>query len=285
MNDQAAKLRQMVLENKNKKARVITVTSGKGGVGKSNFTLNFAIRLKELGKQVVIIDVDLGLANIDVLIGVTTKLSLYDVIQEGKSIWDVIYKSDYGIDIVAGGSGMTDLLKLDESQLEHFMEQIESLSSYADYIILDTGAGLSNEIAKFIVAADDVILLTTPEPTSITDAYAIVKMVNTIEKDVNYQLIINRIYTDEDGKSTADKLQLVAKRFLSVDLPVLGFLPEDKVVHQAVKKQKPFVVAFPEADISAAIREIANKFLDIKVETKEKDGFVGFVKKMIKFMR
>ncbi|OEF98625.1 MinD/ParA family protein [Desulfuribacillus alkaliarsenatis] len=285
MNDQAAKLRQLVSQNRNKKARVITVTSGKGGVGKSNFTLNFALCLKELGKKVVILDADLGLANIDVLLGVSTKLNLANIIYEDKTIWDVMYKSEYGIDIVSGGSGINDLLNLEERQLQHFFTQIESLNQYADFVIIDTGAGLSKETTRFIISADEVILVTTPEPTSITDAYAIIKMVHSISTDINYRLIINRVANEQEGKSTADKLQLVTKRFLNIDLSLLGNLPDDKNVQKAVKRQKPFYLTYPNTEASLAIKDIANIFLDIKVEKETSHGITSFMSKMLNLLK
>ncbi|OEH85838.1 cobyrinic acid a,c-diamide synthase [Desulfuribacillus stibiiarsenatis] len=286
MNDQAARLRQLVSQNKAKKARVITVTSGKGGVGKSNFTLNFALCLKEYGKKVVILDADLGLANIDVLLGVSTKMNLANIIYDHVTIWDVLYKSEYGIDIVAGGSGIQDLLSLNESQLEHFLKQIDLLSNYADYILIDTGAGLSKETARLIVAADEVILVTTPEPTSITDAYAIVKMVHNISQDIKYRLIVNRVMNNIEGKATSEKLQLVTKRFLNIDLSFLGLLPDDQNVLQAVKKQKPFYLMHPTTDASQAMRDVTNEFLNHKVESDDKQqGITSFMSKMLRLLR
>jgi len=285
MNDQASRLRQLVNQNKNKKARIITVTSGKGGVGKSNFTLNFALCLKELGKKVVILDADLGLANIDVLLGISTKSNLANIIYDRKTIWDVIHKSEYGIDLVAGGSGISDLLNLDDIQLQYFLSQIESLNYYADFIIIDTGAGLSKETSRFIIAADEVILITTPEPTAITDAYAIIKMVHSLSKNIHYRLIINRVFNENEGKATGEKLQLVAKRFLNIELPILGYLPDDQVVQSAVKKQKPFYLTYPNSEATKAIRTIANNYLEIKIPNEDKQGIVGFMSKMLNLLR
>lgn len=285
MNDQAERLRQLVSQNKNKKARIITVTSGKGGVGKSNFAINFALSLQERGKKVVLLDADLGLANIDVLLGISTKMNLANIIYDNNTIWDVIHKSDYGIDIIAGGSGIKDLLSLEESQLQFFLKQIELLNQYADFIIIDTGAGLSKETSRFIIAADEVILVTTPEPTSITDAYAIIKMVHSITKDIHYRLVINRVMNDQEGKSTIDKLQLVAKRFLGIDLPLLGYVTDDRNVQKAVKKQKPFYLTYPNSEASIAVKDITNKFLEIDIPSESSKGVTGFMSKMLKLLR
>lgn len=285
MSDQAERLRQLVNQNKNKKARVITITSGKGGVGKSNFAINFALGLQNQGKKVVILDADLGLANIDVLLGISTKMNLANIIYDNNTIWDVLHKSEYGIDIVAGGSGIKDLLSLQESQLQYFLDQIDLLNQYADFIIIDTGAGLSKETSRFIVSADEVILVTTPEPTSITDAYAIIKMVHSITKDINYKLVINRVMDNQEGKSTGDKLQLVAKRFLNIDLPILGYVPDDSSVQKAVKKQKPFYLHYPDSEASKAIRNITSKFLEMDIPVEKTNGITGFMNKMLKLLR
>ncbi len=286
MHDQAARLRQLVNENQQqKKARVITVTSGKGGVGKSNFTINFALGLRDLGKKVVILDADFGLANLDVLLGISVKSTLSNLIYDRKTIWDVLYKSEFGIDLVAGGSGVRDLLSLEEGQLQYFLNQIDLLNQYADYIIIDTGAGLSKETARFMIAADEVILVTTPEPTSITDAYAIIKMVHATAQNIHYKLVINRAVNDMEGKATVDKLQLVSKRFLNIDLSALGYLPDDVHVQNAVKKQQPFYLLYPNSEVTKSMKHIVNQYLEVKTTKETSHGISGFINKMLKLLK
>ena len=156
------------------------MTSGKGGVGKSNFTLNFALTLQSKGYKVLVFDADIGLANIDVLMGISSKYNLYHLLKKEKTIWEIIQKGYNDLEFIAGGSGFNDLLRLTDEELDYFAEQVMQLNGYVDFIIFDTGAGLSKETLKFILAAEEAIVVTTPEPTSITDAYAIIKMVNSM---------------------------------------------------------------------------------------------------------
>lgn len=285
MSDQAERLRQIVNGNSRKRARVITITSGKGGVGKSNITLNLALALKELNKKVVILDADLGLANIDVLLGISTKMNLSHVIHDKKTIWEVLHKSEYGVDIVAGGSGINDLMNLGDDDLVYFLEQITTLNEYADYIIIDTGAGLSKESSRFIMSADEVLLVTTPEPTAITDAYAVVKMVNNIRHNIKYKLIVNRVNNKKEGVVTANKLELVSKRFLNIDLPMLGYIIDDKNVQKAVKKQLPFYTTFPKTEASLCLTEIAKRLVEQAPFDEAESGVGGFMSRMLSLLK
>jgi flagellar biosynthesis protein FlhG len=289
MNDQAQGLRNLVRshnEQPDRTTRVLTVTSGKGGVGKSNFTLNFALTLQAKGYKVLVFDADIGMANIDVLMGASPKYSLYHLLKRQKSIWEIIHKGYNELEFIAGGSGFNDLLGLSEAELDYFMQQISQLNGYVDFIIFDTGAGLSRETLRFIVAAQETIVVTTPEPTSITDAYAIIKMVQGMNYDVSFRLVINRVTDSKEGKQTADKIGMVSKQFLNLDIPTLGYVEDDPNVSKAVKKQVPFTIAFPHCSASKGIQELADRFLagqDVP-ETGE-SGVKGFLSRMIKLMR
>ncbi|OPH61949.1 cobyrinic acid a,c-diamide synthase [Paenibacillus ferrarius] len=289
MKDQAEGLRNLVqIQNDKgtKATRIITVTSGKGGVGKSNFTLNFALTLKSQGYKVLVFDADIGLANIDVLMGVSSKYNLYHLLKKEKSIWEIIQKGYNDLDFIAGGSGFNDLLRLTEEELDYFAEQVMQLNGYVDFIIFDTGAGLSKETLKFILAAEETFVVTTPEPTSITDAYAIIKMVNSMGHDVSFKLIINRVTDMKEGKQTADKISLVAKQFLNIHIPSLGFVDDDVSVSKAVKKQVPFTVAFPNSAASRSLNILVENYIKgYRVIDTPTSGVKGFLNKMMRLLK
>ncbi|TCM98880.1 flagellar biosynthesis protein FlhG [Paenibacillus sp. BK033] len=290
MNDQAEALRNMVKmrmgQETARPTRIVTITSGKGGVGKSNFSLNFAIALQRLGKKVLVFDADIGMANIDVLMGVSSSYHLYHLFKQDKTIWDIIQIGPSGVHFIAGGSGFQDLLDLTAEQLDWFSEQIGKLQGEYDFILFDTGAGLSKETVKFISAAEETFVVTTPEPTAITDAYALVKMVKSMGINAAFKLIINRATDRKEGIQTADKINLVAKRFLHAELPTLGVILDDPNVTKAVKRQTPFTVAFPGSDASRGIDEIARRYLEMSIpEQTAAAGVKGFIHKMFRFNR
>jgi flagellar biosynthesis protein FlhG len=291
MVDQAQHLRDLINPSPTaplgKQTKVVTVTSGKGGVGKSNFTLNFALALSAKGKKVVVFDADIGLANIDVLMGANPKANLYDLIRREKTIWDILEKGPGGIEYVAGGSGFRELMNLNEAELNYFTDQISQLNGYADYLFFDTGAGLSKETLHFIMAADEVIIVTIPEPTSITDAYAIIKMVHTLKEDVSFQIVVNRSTDHKEGKQTADKITMVAKQFLHMDIKTLGYVPDDPSVSKAVKKQMPFTTLYPYCQATRGVDHLAQLFIHHQNTAKETQdpGLKGFLQRMVSFLK
>ncbi|WP_274651528.1 MinD/ParA family protein [Paenibacillus humicola] len=290
MNDQAEALRRMVRSRDSgaagKNTRIVTVTSGKGGVGKSNFTLNFSLALQQLGLRTLIFDADIGMANIDVLMGIRAPYSLYHLVKRQKTIRDIIHEGPQGIHFIAGGSGLLDLLDLTPAQLDDFEEQIGMLQGEYDVILFDTGAGLSKETVKFIAAAEETLVVTTPEPTSITDAYALIKMVRAAERDIRFRLVVNRAADDREGKAAADKIGLVAQRFLNLELPVLGMLPDDPCVPKAVKKQVPFTLAFPGSNASRSMMAIARSFAEVPAQAVSGTGGVkGFLHHMFRRLK
>lgn len=268
------------------KTRILTITSGKGGVGKSNFTINFALSLQERGYKVLVFDADIGMANIDVLMGASPKYNLYHLLKRERTIHEIIHRADNGLQFIAGGSGFNDLLSLTGEEIDYFSDQVNLLNGTVDFILFDTGAGLSKETLKFIAAAEQTIVVTTPEPTSITDAYAIIKMVHSVEPEVRFQLVINRVTDGKEGKQTADKISMVAKQFLQVELPTLGYVPDDTNVTKAVKKQVPFSVLFPDTPAALGIRSVADRFLLSKPLVEEAPGGVKrFLNRMLGFLK
>ncbi|RIX51808.1 MinD/ParA family protein [Paenibacillus nanensis] len=289
MNDQAEALRNLIRQQEHrtdrKDTRIVTVTSGKGGVGKSNFSLNFAITLQRLGKKVLVFDADIGMANIDVLMGKSSPYSLYHLLKHEKTIWDIISVGPEGLHYIAGGSGFKDLLELSEDQLNRFAAEIEKLHGEYDYILFDTGAGLSKETVKFISSAQETIVVTTPEPTSITDAYALIKMVKAMDMSISFRLVVNRASDYREGRETAEKISLVASRFLHYEIPTLGILPDDPHVSKAVKRQVPFIIAFPDSEAAVALTRIAKQFLEIPQADGESGGVKGFLTKLFRLTR
>lgn len=288
--DQAQSLRQLVSSQDSKRqseggasARIITVCSGKGGVGKSNFTLNFALALKAMGRRVLLFDADIGMANIDVLMGVSAKYNLYHLLKREVDIGQIIQSGPEGLPFIAGGSGMDELFSLSEDDLNYFTTQIAQIADSMDFILFDTGAGLSKETLKFITSADDCLVVTTPEPTAITDAYALMKVVNNSNPGVSFKLIVNQAGDEREARNTSDKIRMAASRFLQLDISFLGYISSDAHVVQAVKKQVPFSVAFPNSAAAKDVHRLALSYLAAgPAESTKVQGIKGFINKWLK---
>jgi flagellar biosynthesis protein FlhG len=288
--DQAQSLREYMQRNnvqqqKKNSSRFITITSGKGGVGKSNFTLNFALALQGVGKKVVVLDLDLSTANINILMGVTPRYSLIDVLYQKNQIWDVIQKGTHGIEYISGGLEIQDLMELDQNKLWYFWSQIQALQNYADFILLDTGAGISKELVDFILASDETIIVTTPEPTAIADSYAVLKTVLQFTKQApKFHLVVNRAQSYREAVETSRSLKNACFNFLNLKLHTLGFLMEDEHVRRAVRTQIPFFISYPNCGASKTIKQMVNSYLpdlDTSVHSAAPKGIRGFFEKVI----
>jgi len=300
MMDQAERLRKIVDNLKSmqidkqdlvpafekKSPKVITVTSGKGGVGKTNIAVNLGIALSELGLKVIILDADFGLANIDVLFGMIPKHTLVDVIHSEKDILQVLSDGPCNVKFISGGSGVEELVKLDSSQLEKFLSEISLMDKIADVILIDTGAGLSDNVMNFVMSADEVLLVTTPEPTSITDAYALIKMISNRDKERLIKVIVNRAENIHEANDLLNKLTLVSEKFLSLKLRPLGYLLHDDAVIKAVKAQNPFLISFPKSNVSKQIRDISKKLIcdELQCNDAEMKGIKGFMNRLVGFL-
>ncbi|PRO65326.1 cobyrinic acid a,c-diamide synthase [Alkalicoccus urumqiensis] len=287
MMDQAQALRQKLKQSQDKKApvetKVVSVVSGKGGVGKSNVAVNLALELKKQNKEVLIIDLDIGMANIDILIGESSTSSIVDMLEKGESIWNVIQYGPESLAYVAGGSGLNSLFELNEQMAETFTQQLESLNGAFDYIFLDMGAGVSNDSLHFLLSAQECILVTTPEPTSMTDAYAMIKYLNMYEKDLPVSIIVNRANNERDGEKTAENLMQVTKKFLKKDVHFLGSIPNDPIVWKAVRAQTPFTQYAPSSKPSKAVKKAAGDFSGSPVSGASSfNSFIGRLKKYMK---
>ncbi|MCT4688245.1 MinD/ParA family protein [Vallitalea sp.] len=268
--DQAINLRKMMRKKQSfsnkSSSKVITVTSGKGGVGKSNVSVNLAINFKKKGKRVVIFDADFGLANIEVIFGIIPKYNLFDLIYNGMKIEEVLTSGPLGIEFISGGSGVQELINLSKDQLNFLNEKLLELDHLADIIIIDTGAGISDSVLDFIVSSNEVILVTTPEPTSITDAYAVLKALKNRKredyKSIDINLLVNRVSNESEGLEIYNKLNKVTNKFLGIGLNNIGFLPQDSYLTKAVIKQKPVSILYPSSKVSKAFEVIANNLLN-----------------------
>lgn len=279
--DQAETLRELVKrENEHGKTRVITVTSGKGGVGKTNISTNLAIAYAAKGKKVVVFDADLGLANVNVILGVVPKFNLYHLIRRQKTMEEILLKTQYGIYIVAGASGFSQIANLDHGERQPFLEGLAALS-FADIIIIDTSAGISSSVIDFIDVADDVLVVTTSEPTAITDAYGVIKIIATeVRKErTNVQLIVNQVSSVSEGRGVAQRLANISTQFLNMKVDYLGFVFSDPIVSQAVRRQRPFYVLDPKSKATGCIQNIVSRLE--REETRDTKGLSHFIRKWL----
>ena len=263
-------------------SRVITITSGKGGVGKSNFAVNLAIQLSKLGKRVLVIDADFGLANVEVLMGINPEYNLSAVMDGSKKITDIIVDGPEGIKIISGGSGLSKLANMTEEEIIFLIKNFNLLDKMSDIILIDTGAGISKTVIDFISASEETIIVTTPEPTSITDDYAIIKTINEKEgESPDISILVNRVENNREGELIFKKLKDVSKKFLDVDIDSIGFLPADKYLIRAVKSQEPVSILYPNAPVVKSIENISLELINKDEIVEKNTGLKGFLSKFI----
>ena len=269
MNDQAARLRNIAKRKpvpQLLRGRTIAITSGKGGVGKTNIATNLAILLRKYNKKTLLMDVDLGLANVDVLLGIHPEYTLQHVIMGDKEIKDIIIKGPEGVMIVPASSGVEELANLTPLQRDRLINSISQLDDEIDIVIVDTAAGISSNVLSFVLAANEILIVTTPEPTAITDAYAMIKVIANYRKDPDIKLIVNMYKGREEAGRTAKKIAEVAKLFLNIEVQCLGFLPLDPNVPQSTRHQKPFVLEFPNSSASSCLNNLAALLVNNTIE-------------------
>ena len=266
--DQATGLRNVVKMQQAiqpPQARVLTITSGKGGVGKSNTAVNLAVQLSKLGKRVIIFDADIGLANVEVMFGAIPKYNLSDVLYKGMSMRDVITKGPMNIGFISGGSGVVGLNNLTRDQILGVVQKLSELDSLADVILIDTGAGISDSVMEFVIASPEVLLITTPEPSSLTDSYSLIKTLYR-NPDFNYKetvinVIANRVNSAADGQAVFDKLSSVVSQFLNWNINYLGLVPQDTNIDKAVRQQQVVSLFDPQAPSAQAFAKIAESLV------------------------
>lgn len=296
MRDQAQGLRNLVRKAgieanipvyQGAPSKVVTITSGKGGVGKTNLTVNLAIALKKIDKRVLIIDADLGLSNVEVLLGISPKYNVKDVLEGKKDIFSIVEEGPLGIKFISGGSGIVDLAYLDEERLLRLIECAQLINRSFDIVLIDTGAGISRNVMEFVMMSDEVIVITTPEPTSITDAYAIIKAIITRDFDHKINLLINRVNGIKEAEEIFFRLNGVVKRFLQREVEYIGYIEENSIVSKSVIKQVPFMISYEKSNISRQVENVARKLVmsSESVEEKNKGGFSRFIDTIIKRLR
>jgi len=239
------------------RCKFTAVTSGKGGVGKTSFTINYAVALAEQGQRVLLFDADLGMANVDVLIKASSRFGIVDVMDGGRNMHEVITRTEYGFDIIAGGSGMAKLGALSPAQLQRITTGFAWLASQYDHVLIDTGAGLSRNVTAFIHAADETIVVTTPEPHAITDAYSIIKVILEENPKLRLKLLINKCESNAEGIDVMKRVSRVIRNFLDYTITPIGCMPESKAVSRSIREQVPFMAARPDSDVARCLRGIA----------------------------
>lgn len=268
MLDQASRLRELAAAYRTqasgerpRQVHTIAVTSGKGGVGKSNLSINLAQALLQAGKQVLLMDVDLGLANADILLGTVPPYHLGHFLRGERDILEVIHRTPSGLKLIAGGSGLVELGNLHAAQLQPLLRSLKRLEGEADFLILDTGAGMGDAVLEFALAADQTLLVTTPEPTSVADAYTTLKALSHRNPDLDVKLVVNQVERPEEGSAVAERIGTTARDFLGLSVAYLGSVPRDASVGQAVRRKVPFLVAYPNAPASRAVEAMAQRLM------------------------
>lgn len=287
--DQAQQLRNIIkagtVAQNRPLARVITVTSGKGGVGKSNTAINLAIQFKKMGQKVIILDADFGLANIEIMFGTVPKHNLCDLIYQGKNIREIITWGPMDVGFISGGSGIAGLSNLSRDYLVYIINNLAELDAIADTIIVDTGAGISDAVLEFLVASGEILLVTTPEPTSITDSYSLLKALNRhprFSSDVSkIKVIANKVDSEEEGQSLFEKVDSVVSRYLKIPITYLGAIPRDPQLAKAVMQQMPVSMQAPQAKSAIAFENMAatlmNKELNKDVKKRGMAAFFSHI--------
>ena len=269
-------------------ARTITVTSGKGGVGKTSLVANLAICLAQAGQRVIILDADLGLANIDVVFGIRPKYNLMDVINGDMDIDNIMVSGPYGIQIIAGGSGVMELADLEQDKAERLFNQLRFLEDKTDFLLIDTGAGISKSVISFCQAADQVVVITTTEPTSLVDAFGIIKVLSNKRPDAYVSAIVNKADDIEEGTQIYERLSKVAKEYLNnFEVHYLGCLKQDRNMHIAVRQQTPLMLFSPMSPVAVELRKILSQsFYELPEQLKKnEEENEGFFKRLAKIFK
>ena len=266
--DQAEQLRNIIKANSIPRpvARVITVTSGKGGVGKSNTAINLAIQFRKMGQRVIILDADFGLANIEIMFGTVPKHNFCDLIYQGKNIKEIITWGPMEVGFISGGSGIAGLSNLSREYLTYIIQSLAELDAIADIVIVDTGAGISDAVLEFLVASGEILVVTTPEPTSITDSYSLLTALKRhprfSEKASQVKVIANKVDSQNEGQALFNKLNAVVSRYLKLPITYLGAVPQDNQLSKAVMQQMPVSIQAPTAKSALAYEAIAAKLMN-----------------------
>ncbi len=299
MVDQAERLRQISRQNNveedrkispRSRCRVVAVSSGKGGVGKTNLVVNLALTLASWNYRVIVIDADLGMANVDVLVNAFPRHTLEDVLAGNMDIKDIMMEGPHNIKIIPGGSGMFNMANLDRDKRGRLVDRLQVLESEGDVLFIDTAAGLSRNVISFVAAADEAIIVTTPEPTALTDAYGMIKVINEKEIKNRVHLVVNFAQDISQGEEVFHRLNKVVDKYLSnLEVNFLGPINRDSMVTRAVQNCEPLVLSYPQSPASLSIQRIAQRFIYSEEgeerQEEAKKGVGGFLQKLQKFLK
>jgi flagellar biosynthesis protein FlhG len=281
--DQTATVRQAVaVKAPGRIVRVVAVTSGKGGVGKTNVTANLAVALAHLGRRVMVLDADLGLGNLDVLLGLTPSFSLADVLSGQRRLREVLVPGPGGITVLPAGSGFQNLTALSDHQIRELQSEMDELQEETDILLIDTGAGIGRNVTSFATMAQDIIVVAAPEPTSLTDAYALMKVLSTQYGERRFRLLVSMTRTPTDGQDVYRKLSLVAERFLHISINFLGSIPFDPRLAEAVCQQRPLVELYPQSKAAQAFLGLAHDLAEWPLPESPKGGLQFFWQSLLR---
>lgn len=265
------------------RTRVLTVASGKGGVGKTNLVVNLGIALAQRGLKVGILDADLGLANIDIVLGLVPPFNLVHVLRGEKSIAEIMVSGPAGVQVFAGGSGVYELANVAQWHLDRFVTGLRELDGQMDVCLIDTGAGIGRQVMSFVDAAQEAVVITTPEPTAVTDAYGLVKMLSLHNQEATVRIVVNMVDSQAEGKAVYERLRTVSRRFLGLEVEYLGCVERDAAVAKAVREQRPFVVGNPHSRAAQGVARLADTLTEHAPERRQ--GLGGIFQKMLRLSR
>ncbi len=269
-------------EQRKQRLRAIAITSGKGGVGKTNLTVNLAIVLSRMGHRVLVLDGDLGLANVDVLLGIRPRHNLRHVLDGAKSIDQIIVEGPENVKILPGGSGLYDMANLDECQARALVESAAALDGLADILLVDTAAGISANVINLVLAAGEILVVASPEPTSIADAYGLIKAVAGESRQPCFRLVLNMAAGPAEAKEAAQRIILAANRFLDVEVEDCGMIVSDSNVPKAVRAQVPFLLTYPKTPASIGVLALARRLLSRRDATEDRSGLDDFFHRLVR---
>ncbi|WP_409253719.1 MinD/ParA family protein [Bacillus sp. SCS-153A] len=284
MKDQAQGLRMKILEAQSRNAKTIAVVSGKGGVGKSNFAVNFSLALQKKGKKVLLFDMDIGMGNIHIILGKQPDKTISDFLSSPEmDIEDIIFTDGEGTSYISAGNGLQNIVEWDDVDIERMLNALSELVHSYDYIVFDMGAGAAHHTLEILMSVEDIFVVTTPEPTAVTDAYSMMKYIYMKDKDKDFYLICNRAESENEGLDTLNRLKMAMSKFLNKEVFLFGVLPEDPAVRKAVTQQVPLLTSFPQSAIALSLYRVLEQYLSgiTTFTPTEKKGFVSNLKRIL----